>query len=301
MTKTMTSMLAMGSLAMFLVAGCGTPSGNSTNTAGAGNSSNAATGTGNGTSSGSTPAAQDKVSAINVTPVVDANANPQTGEIVIGTDDTYPPMEYTDSTGRLKGFDVDLGDAIGQVLNEKVVWKPTAWDGIIPGLQAKQYDMIMSSMNVTPDRQKQIQFVSYGNFGQVIVVGANSKANIQSISDLKGKKVGVQIGTTSEDALKQEGGITIKEYNTFPDAFQDLANGRVDAVVVDESVGRYYMATSPNAFKVVGQPFQSEPVGIGIGKDDTQLDQQVQQAINTLKQNGTYDKIYQYWFGTKGQ
>lgn len=299
MTKTAVSVFATGSLALLLLAGCGTPNSatNSNGTSSTGNT-NTATGTANSTNQ---TTSTNKVSAINVTPTVNPNAMPQAGEIVIGTDDTYPPMEYTDTSGRLMGFDVDLGDALGQALKEKVVWKPTAWDGIIPGLNANKYDAIMSSMNVTPDRSKQISFVSYGQFGQVIVLKANDTSNIQDIAGLKGKTVGVQIGTTSEDALKKEGGTTIKEYNTFPDAFQDLSNGRLDAVVVDEAVGRYYMSKAPSQFKVVGKTFQSEPIGIGLRKNETQLQQQLTQALQTLKQNGTYDKIYQYWFGTAGQ
>ncbi|KPV42854.1 hypothetical protein AN477_15690 [Alicyclobacillus ferrooxydans] len=237
------------------------------------------------------------MSAINVTATANPNAEPKAGTIVIGTDDTYPPDEYTNASGQLLGFDVDLGDALGQVLHKKVIWKPTAWDGIIPGLEANKYDAIISFMNVTPQREQQIQFIPYGTFGQVIVTKANSSAPITTLNDLKGKKVGVQIGTTSEDAVKKVGGAIIKEYNTFPDALNDLANGRINAVVVDESVGRYYMAKDPGVFKVAGQPFASEPVGIGLRKNETQLDQQLQQALNTLKQNGTYNKIYTYWFG----
>ncbi|MCL6452737.1 MAG: transporter substrate-binding domain-containing protein [Alicyclobacillus sp.] len=297
-----TSIIATGGMAILLLAGCGANN-NTVGGAAGQNTSGAGSGNAAANTTGNTAASQgaDKVSALNVTPVVDPNAMPQPGEIVFGTDDTYPPMEYTDTSGRLMGFDVDLGDALGQVLHEKVVWKPTAWDGIIPGLTANKYDAILSTMNITPDREKQINFVPYGNFGQVIVVRSNHGGNIQSLADLKGKTVGVQIGTTSEDALKQEGGVNIKEYNTFPDAFQDLANGRLDAVVVDESVGRYYVAKAPTEFAVVGKAFQTEPVGIGLRKDETQLQQQLTQALQTLKKNGTYDKIYQYWFGTAGQ
>ncbi|WP_054970106.1 substrate-binding periplasmic protein [Alicyclobacillus ferrooxydans] len=288
--KSILSTMAMGGIAVLLVAGCGTTAGNNTTNPTTGQ------GAGNTTSSGSA-ASTKKISAINVTATANPNAEPKAGTIVIGTDDTYPPDEYTNASGQLLGFDVDLGDALGQVLHKKVIWKPTAWDGIIPGLEANKYDAIISFMNVTPQREQQIQFIPYGTFGQVIVTKANSSAPITTLNDLKGKKVGVQIGTTSEDAVKKVGGAIIKEYNTFPDALNDLANGRINAVVVDESVGRYYMAKDPGVFKVAGQPFASEPVGIGLRKNETQLDQQLQQALNTLKQNGTYNKIYTYWFG----
>ncbi len=290
--KEIFSTFAMGGVAVLLVAGCGANTGNNAASA------NPTTGQSAGNTTASQAAAFNaKTSAIHVMAQTNPNAEPQAGTIVIGTDDTYPPDEYTNAGGQILGFDVDLGDALGQVLHKKVIWKPTAWDGIIPGLQANKYDAIISFMNVTPQREKQIQFIPYGTFGQVIVTKANSTENIKTINDLKGKKVGVQIGTTSEDALKTVGGVNIKEYNTFPDALNDLANGRINAVVVDESVGRYYMTKDPGVFKIAGKPFLSEPVGIGLRKNETKLAKQLTQALNTIEKNGTYNKIYTYWFG----
>jgi ABC-type amino acid transport substrate-binding protein len=291
LNKSFLSICATATLALTALTGCG-GGGGAANTAG--NS------TGASTSASSKPAASaDKVSAVNLTPNVDSNATPQSGEIVIGVDDTYPPMEFMNSDSRLVGFDIDLGDELGQYLNKKVVWKPTAWDGIIAGLNAKKYDGIISSMNITPDRQQQIQFVQYTSFGQVIIQPSNAKDSVSTLADLKGKTAGVQLGTTSEDAIKKEGGITIKEYNTFPDAFQDLSAGRIAAAVVDQPVGLYYVAKQPDNYHVAGDAFDSEPVGIGLRKDENDLAGQIQQAITKMKQDGTYDKIYEYWFGTK--
>ncbi len=111
--------------------------------------------------------------------------------------------------------------------------------------------------------------------------------------------MGYKIATTSDEALKKEGGVTIKEYNTFPDAFQDLANGRLDAAVVDESVARYYVNIQSGKYKIVGQTFMSLPVGIGLRKDETQLESDIKKALNEMKADGTYNKIYAYWFGSK--
>jgi len=169
----------------------------------------------------------------------------------------------------------------------------------LPGLLADKYDIILSSMNDTPDRRKKIDFVDYMSFGQVIIVKSGNQQNIQTTNDLKGKTVGVQLATTSDDALKKLGDVKVKEYNTFPEAFQDLANDRLDAVVVDEVVGRYYLNLQPDKYKMAGQPFASEPVGVGIRKDESALAQQIQDALTQMKSDGTYDKIYSYWFGTK--
>lgn len=284
-------------LALMAVAGCGTSTAPASNAGGTSTGNMAA-----GNSTGSTGAGsdnQDKTTAIGVNAMVDPNAQPGDGKIVVGVDNTYPPMEYMDPTDptKLVGFDVDLGDALGQVLHKQVIWKPTAWDGIQTGLLSKKYDVIISSMNDTPDRRQKIDFIDYMNFGQAIVVKKGKQGNIQTINDLKGKNVGVEISTTSEDALKKEGGVNIKEYNSFPDAFQDLANDRLDAAVVDEVVARYYINLQPDKYQMAGQPFQSEPVGIGIRKDETQLEKDLKDALDKIKADGTYDKIYTYWFG----
>jgi ABC-type amino acid transport substrate-binding protein len=286
--KSFLAIMTMSTLALAAVVGCGTS--NSTgNSAGAENSTS-----GNSTSG-------DKTSAIGVTAKVDTNATPSPDKIVVGTDNTYPPMEYMDPNdpSKLIGFDVDLGDALSKYLHKEIVWKPTQWDGIIPGLTSDKYDLIISSMNDTEERRKTIDFVDYGNWGQAIVVKADSNDSIHTINDLKGKTVGVQIATTSDEALKKEGGVTIKEYNTFPDAFQDLANGRLDAAVVDESVARYYVNIQSGKYKIVGQTFMSLPVGIGLRKDETQLESDIKKALNEMKADGTYNKIYAYWFGSK--
>ncbi|MCL6517812.1 basic amino acid ABC transporter substrate-binding protein [Alicyclobacillus sp.] len=291
--------VSLCAIALFAVAGCGTSTAPASNAgSNTGNTAaNAASGGGAGSANGSTDT--HKTTAIGINATVDANAQPGDGKIVIGVDNTYPPMEYMDPQDptKLVGFDVDLGDALGQALGKQVIWKPTAWDGIQTGLLSDKYDIIISTMNDTPERRQKIDFIDYMNFGQAIVVKKGSTENIQSLADLKGKNVGVEISTTSEDALKKEGGINIKEYNSFPDAFQDLANGRLDAAVVDEVVARYYINLQPDKYQMAGKPFDAEPVGIGIRKDETQLEKDLKSALDKIKADGTYDKIYTYWFG----
>jgi ABC-type amino acid transport substrate-binding protein len=286
MKTSILSVLVLATLGVASVAGCGTSPGSNTSNAGPSNAN---------------AVAKPKTSALAIDAKVDTNASPASDKVVIAVDNTYPPMEYMNPNdpSKLIGFDVDLGDALSQYLHKDIVWKPTQWDGILPGLTSKKYDMILSSMNDTAERRQKIDFVDYMSFGQVIIVKSGNKGNVQAMSDLKGKSVGVQIATTSDDALKQMGGVTVKEYNTFPEAFQDLANNRLDAVVVDEVVGRYYLNLQPSKYQMAGQPFSSEPVGIGIRKDETQLEKDINDAITKMKSDGTYDKIYSYWFGAK--
>ncbi|TDY50169.1 amino acid ABC transporter substrate-binding protein (PAAT family) [Alicyclobacillus sacchari] len=294
MKKSVISLTSAAALVCALVTGCGTAN-SSNNTV---SSTNTVSNTAN---TGAASVSGTKTTALGLNAVVDPNAMPKPGQVVIAVDDTYPPMEYTDPSNpnKLIGFDIDLGDALAKYLHEKVVWKPTSFDGIVEGLKAGKYDMVISTLNDTPQREKQIDFVDYMSFGQVIVVKKGHAGNIKTIADLKGKQVGVEIGTTSQDALQKEGGIDVKEYNTFPDAFQDLADGRLAACVVDEVVGRYYVNLQPNNYQIAGKPFLSEPVGIGINKKNVSLDAKVKKAIAQMKKDGTYQKIYTYWFGAQ--
>ncbi|MEH6958065.1 ABC transporter substrate-binding protein [Neobacillus drentensis] len=221
------------------------------------------------------------------------------GVLKIAVDDTFPPMEYRNEQNKLVGFDIDLANVLSKELGVKVEFIPTAWDGILPGLDAKRYDMIMSSMNITDERKKIVDFVEYMKLGQVVAVKSGNPQKIQSKEDLSGKIVGVQLGSTSESAAKEIKGVKeLKTYNGYTDVFNDLGLGRLQGVIVAEAVGRYYKTTKPDAFDVVGGTFQSLPVGIAVRKGDHELEEALQKAITTVKDNGTYAEVSKKWFGT---
>lgn len=221
------------------------------------------------------------------------------GVLKIAVDDTFPPMEYRNEQNKLVGFDIDLANVLSKELGVKVEFIPTAWDGILPGLDAKRYDMIMSSMNITDERKKKVDFVEYMKLGQVVAVKTGNPQKIQSKEDLSGKIVGVQLGSTSESAAKEIKGVKeLKTYNGYTDVFNDLGLGRLQGVIVAEAVGRYYKTTKPDAFDVVGGTFQSLPVGIAVRKGDHELEAALQKAIATVKDNGTYTEVSKKWFGT---
>ncbi|RHW34820.1 amino acid ABC transporter substrate-binding protein [Neobacillus notoginsengisoli] len=219
------------------------------------------------------------------------------GEIIIGLDDTFPPMEYRNDKNELVGYDIDFAKAIGKELGVEVKYVPSAWDGILPGLGAKRFDIILSSMSVTDERKKQVDFVEYFGAGQIVAVKAGNPLGIRSVEDLKGKVVGVQLGSTGEAAADSIEDIKeVKKYNTNTDVFNDMALGRLDAAVIGEMVGRYYMTTKPGVFEVVGESFQIQPMGIAVRKDDVELREELEKAVQTLKDNGTLSEISQKWF-----
>ena len=221
------------------------------------------------------------------------------GVITIGMDDTLPPMEYRNDKNELVGFDIDFAEALGKELGVKVEYAPSAWDGIIPGLDAKRFDMILSAMNVTEERKKKVDFVEYFGVGQIVAVKAGNPLNIQSVEDLKGKIVGVQLGSTGETAVNSLSGLKeVKKYDLTTDIFNDMGLGRVEAAVIGEMVGRYYMTTKPGVFEVVGDSFQVQPMGIAVRKGDAELREALEKAVQTLEDNGTLGKISEKWFGS---
>lgn len=223
--------------------------------------------------------------------------------LTIGVDDTYPPMEFRDSGNQLVGFDVDMANEIGSRIGKKVNWKPTSWDGIFSALASKKFDCIASAVSITSDREKKYIFTKpYVANAQMIVVrpGDNS---VTSKESLAGKVVGVQSGTTAKDSADklQSEGIKFKELKTYDqiiETFSDLKIGRLNAVIVDEVVGQYYIAQSPSDFKAAAVKLTNEPIGICFRKDSKTLRDQVQKALDEMVADGTMAKISQKWFGT---
>lgn len=222
-----------------------------------------------------------------------------TNKIVVGLDDSFPPMGFRNSKNELQGFDIDMANEIGKRLGKEMEFMPFNWDGIIPGLKQKKFDVIISAMSVTPEREKEIAFSTpYIQERQVVVVKKDN-SSINNPTDLKGKVVGVQKGSTSELAMKDltKDFKEVKYYNQNIDALKDLALGRVDAVAVDELVARYYIKDQADTYKVLDKELTIEPIAIGLRKEDSELKAKFDKALADMKQDGTLAKISNKWFG----
>lgn len=225
------------------------------------------------------------------------------GTLAVGVDDTYPPMEYktTDSPDDV-GFDIDLAKAVAQKLNMQLKLVPTAWDGIFMALNAKKFDCIISSVSMTADRLKSYSFTKpYIANAQMIVVRKGDTA-IKAATDLIGKNVGCQIGTTANDSatyLQQKKGykFNLTTYDQIIQAFSALKAKRVEAVIVDEVVGEYYIKQSPNDYESASVNLTNEPIGVCLRKSDTALRDKVQGAIDSLAADGSLKKMSEQWFG----
>ncbi|NLW55145.1 MAG: basic amino acid ABC transporter substrate-binding protein [Firmicutes bacterium] len=225
-------------------------------------------------------------------------------KIVVGSSADFAPFEYVDEiTGELKGFDLDLMRAIGEELGMEVEIKNVAWDGIIPGLLSGNYNVIASGLTITEERQEVVNFTDpYINAGQVIVVRAGDDS-ITSPADLAGKKVAVQVNTTGDlkaTEMMEEEGIAITEirrFNNAPDAFLELMNGGVEAVVIDLGVAGEQFKATPGIYQMAGEPFTVEEYGFALRKSDTELLEKINAALVSLRSKGVYDEIYERYFG----
>jgi len=219
------------------------------------------------------------------------------GKIYIGTDATYPPMEFHDESGEIVGFDIDLGRAIAEELGVEAVFIDTAWDGIFPALDAGKFDIIISSTSITEERLKSKEMSDpYYVTSQAIAVRKDNET-IRGPEDLKGKIVAVQIGTTGDLAVSEMEGVTVKRFDTIDKAYMEVLNGRADAVVNDLSEVAYRMKMLPDMKIVATFREGEEKYGVTMRKGDVELLAAINEALRRIKASGKYDEIYRKWFG----
>lgn len=219
----------------------------------------------------------------------------------VGSDTAYAPFEFQDEKSKeYVGFDMELIQAIGKQIGAKVEVQSMNFDGLIPALEAGNIDAAISAMTITEERAQKVNFSKpYYKSGLTIVVKSDNNT-IKGFKDLEGKKIAVQIGTTGADEAKKVKDAQIREFNTAPEAFMELKAGGVDAVINDRPVNDYYIKEAGGKdAKQVGNPLTSEDYGIAVAKKNTELAEKINKAIDELKKNGEFDKIYQKWFGTK--
>lgn len=220
----------------------------------------------------------------------------KSGELRIGTDATYPPLESAEG-GQFTGFDIDMGNSLARELGVRAVFINSGFDGIFPALQNGTFDAVISSVTITPERSASMLFSDpYYNSGQLISVRKGT-AGIDKPEDLPGKKVGVQINTTAQIDLEKRKGVIVAVYNTVDLALLDLKNGRIDAVVCDAPVLRYMIRQSFPDLATVGRRFTDEKFGIVIAEGNDDLRRAVNAALWHITETGEYDRINLKWFG----
>ncbi len=217
----------------------------------------------------------------------------------IGTNADFAPFEFQDVSGKeYQAFDMDLIRAVAKEMGYKAEIQNINFDGLIPALEANNLDVIISGMTINDERKKKVDFSDpYYKSGLSIIVKKDDNS-IKKFADLKGKKVAVQIGTTSAMEVKKIEGVDVKEFNSSADTFMELKAGGVDAVVNDRPVNDYYILKSGvNDVRRLEELLTSEDYGIASSKKNPDMKKQIDAALKKLRDNGEYDKIFKKWFG----
>ena len=223
---------------------------------------------------------------------------------VVGIDDTFAPLGFRDTDGNLTGYDIDLATAMCEKLDKEIIFQPIDWSMKEAELTSGNIDLIWNGYTITPEREEKVDFsLPYLDNKQVIVVLKDS--TIQSKSDLAGKKVGAQSESSAVTAMEKETDL----YNTFDggeaityednnQALMDLDNGRLDAVVADEVVIRYYVnLKGDDQYRILDENFGSEEYGVGFRKGDTLAVEAFNETYQSLKEDGTLSTLSDEWFG----
>ncbi|MBZ4662579.1 MAG: extracellular solute-binding protein family 3 [Caloramator sp.] len=222
--------------------------------------------------------------------------------VVVGLDDTFAPMGFKNEKGEIVGFDVDLAKEVFKRLGYEVKFQPIDWAMKESELNSKKIDAIWNGYTITEERKEKVDFTKpYLVNRQVIVVLKDSIINKKS--DLEGKRVAAQLNSSSQEAVEKDKGIVSKFkdgklnlYETNNDALMELESGRIDAVVVDEILARYYIKLKgEDKFKILEDNFGEEEYGIGFRKGD-ELKDKVDKTLEEMKKDGTFEKIYSNWF-----
>lgn len=226
--------------------------------------------------------------------------------IRIGVDPTYPPFESTATDGSVKGFDIDLGNALCTKLNAKCVWVSSSFDGLIPGLQARKFDVILSSMAATEQRRQQIDFTDRLYRNQTRLIARTGSGLLPEATKLAGKRIAVEQGTIQETYAREKWSaakVDVVPYPSYDQAYADLATGRVDGVLMDAVQGQLGFLSTPRGkgFSFAGGVvFDPKIMGngdaAGVRKADTDLRDALNRAIAQIRGDGTYDKIQSKYF-----
>ena len=220
----------------------------------------------------------------------------ETQTVTVASNIAYPPFEFNEG-GEPTGFDIDLMNAVAEEAGYEVEYQNVRFDGIIQGLASGQYEAAISAMTITPEREQQVAFSEpYFNADQSLMVQSGS--DIESTDDLGEATIGVESGTTGalEATELEEAGDAgeVRTFNTVTDAFNALENGQVDAVINDFPVSQDRQQQS-EGLEIVQNIPTGEQYGIAFPQD-SELIQPMNEALATVKENGTYAEIYEKWF-----
>lgn len=222
------------------------------------------------------------------------------GTLTVASDLSYAPMEFVrEGTNDPIGVDVDIANCIAEAWGVEANVQNTPFDAIIPALTSGQADIIMSSLSVTPERAEQVDFVEYMVAGSGILVEGGNPEGIESLEDLCGLDVAIQLGTVQVDEAEEQNGscdepIKIQTFEQNTDTIAAVGSGRAAAALMDYPVAAYG-ASQVDGTEVVGAQYNTGPYGIAVRKDDNEVRDAIQATIDAMREGGQYDDILAYW------
>ncbi|MGH2328089.1 basic amino acid ABC transporter substrate-binding protein [Campylobacter taeniopygiae] len=209
----------------------------------------------------------------------------------VGTDPNYKPFNYKENS-ILTGFDTDLVNAIGKKENIKITWVQTSFDGLIPALKAGKIDMIASAMSATDERRQSVDFTQPYFKSKNLYIKLKTNNELNSKSDLEGKKIGVQLGTLQENAAKKIKNAEIQANKDLNIAVLALKNNKIDAIIIDQDAAKGFLTENPELVSFYQENDDSEGFSFAFDKG-TQKEAlaRFNKGIDELKTDGTYDKL----------
>ena len=215
-------------------------------------------------------------------------------KIFVGTNAEFPPFEYLEK-GEVTGFDIELVNEIGKVMDADVKVLDMSFDGLLPALQMKKVDLVIAGMTATEERKKTVSFTQpYYTASQVIIVKEGNNS-IKSFDDLKGKKVAVMLGFTGDTIVSEIEGVNVERFNAAYAGIMALQADKVEAVVLDSEPAKNYVKQNPGLVLAEADAEQEE-YAIALRKNDKALLEKVEKALAELKANGTYDALIKKYF-----
>lgn len=229
-----------------------------------------------------------------------SNASGNDGnKIVIGIDDKFAPMGFRDEQNEIVGFDIDYARAAGEKMGKEVTFQPIDWSSKESELNSGRIDLIWNGYTITDERKEKVLFTKpYLENSQVVITLAESP--ITTLDELEGKEVGLQALSSAADALAASPlheKVNTSEFKDNVLALTDLKTKRLDAVIIDEVVARYYMSKEEGTFKLLDESLAPEQYGVGVKKGNEALLNDLQKALDELNADGTAAEISTKWFG----
>ena len=219
--------------------------------------------------------------------------------LLVGTESTYPPYEFRDENNQLKGFDIEMMEAIAAKMGKQIEWVDMPFDSLIPSLLAKKIDIVAAGMSATEERAKRVAFSTNYEISISAFIVAEGNDSMKVLEDMKGKMIAVQLGTVQETYSQSLEGVVVKSFQKFDDCVREVILGRVDATLMDTPVAKSYVEHKDFQGKIK-IAFEQEITGSGkalaMNLGETELIEAVNKALAELEGSGELDALKAQWF-----